>query len=128
MSTAQEPPGLTTLGQIGLTVQDAGRATAFYRDVLKVPFLFEASGMAFFALGEVRLMLGEGSGDQEPHGTILYFRTEDIEAHHRELEARGVHFLQAPHLVAKMPDHELWMAFFEDGEGNTLALMSERRG
>jgi methylmalonyl-CoA/ethylmalonyl-CoA epimerase len=128
MSASQESPALTTLGQIGLTVRDAGRAAAFYRDVLKVPFLFEASGMAFFALGETRLMLGEGAGDQEPHGTILYLRTENIEAHHQALEKQGVHFLQAPHLVAKMPDHELWMAFFEDGEGNTLALMSERRG
>jgi len=26
-----------------------------------------------------------------------------------------------------MPDHELWMAFFNDGEGNTHALMQERR-
>jgi methylmalonyl-CoA/ethylmalonyl-CoA epimerase len=29
--------------------------------------------------------------------------------------------------VAKMPDHELWMAFFRDPDGNLLALMSEVR-
>jgi len=26
-----------------------------------------------------------------------------------------------------MPDHELWMAFLRDSEGNLLALMSEVR-
>jgi methylmalonyl-CoA/ethylmalonyl-CoA epimerase len=31
------------------------------------------------------------------------------------------------HLIAKMPDHELWMAFFRDPDGNLLALMSELR-
>lgn len=30
-------------------------------------------------------------------------------------------------MLAKMPDHELWMAFFRDTEGNLLGLMSEVR-
>jgi methylmalonyl-CoA/ethylmalonyl-CoA epimerase len=30
-------------------------------------------------------------------------------------------------MVAKMPDHELWMAFFNDPDGNLLALMEEKR-
>jgi methylmalonyl-CoA/ethylmalonyl-CoA epimerase len=41
--------------------------------------------------------------------------------------AKGVEFLDEPHLIAKLPDHELWMAFCRDSEGNTLALMSEVR-
>ncbi len=36
-------------------------------------------------------------------------------------------FDDEPHLIAKMPDHELWMAFFHDTEGNMLALMCEVR-
>jgi methylmalonyl-CoA/ethylmalonyl-CoA epimerase len=52
---------------------------------------------------------------------------DDIESLHREMQARGVEFRQDPHLIAKMPDHDLWMAFFRDSEGNTLALMSEVR-
>jgi predicted enzyme related to lactoylglutathione lyase len=27
--------------------------------------------------------------------------------------------------VARLPDREVWLAFFDDTEGNTLALMSE---
>ena len=43
------------------------------------------------------------------------------------LRGRAVAFDGAPHLIARMPDHDLWMAFFGDSEGNTLALMSEVR-
>jgi methylmalonyl-CoA/ethylmalonyl-CoA epimerase len=46
-------------------------------------------------------------------------------ASHQTLVARGVAFKADPHLVARLPDHELWMAFFDDSEGNTLALMAE---
>jgi methylmalonyl-CoA/ethylmalonyl-CoA epimerase len=28
-------------------------------------------------------------------------------------------------LIAKMDDHDLWMAFFTDPDGHTLALMQE---
>jgi methylmalonyl-CoA/ethylmalonyl-CoA epimerase len=32
-----------------------------------------------------------------------------------------------PHLIARLPDHDLWMAFCKDSEGNLLGLMSEIR-
>jgi len=32
-----------------------------------------------------------------------------------------------PHLIAKMPDHDLWMAFFRDPDRNAFALMAEVR-
>jgi methylmalonyl-CoA/ethylmalonyl-CoA epimerase len=38
-----------------------------------------------------------------------------------------VTFVTAPHLVAKLPDHDLWLADFRDSEENILALMSEVR-
>jgi hypothetical protein len=40
---------------------------------------------------------------------------------------RGVSFRQGPHLIAKLPDHDPWMAFFSDNEGNTHALICELR-
>ena len=61
-------------------------------------------------------------------GSVLYFKVDDIDGAYSDLKARGVDFRDEPHLIAKMPDHELWMAFFRDGEGNTLALMHEKRG
>jgi methylmalonyl-CoA/ethylmalonyl-CoA epimerase len=120
---------LSTIGQISMNARDIQRATAFYRDTLGVPFLFSAGTMSFFDCGGTRLMLGVASGPEYDHaGSILYFKVDDIGQAHRALVERGVTFKAEPHLVARMPDHELWMAFFGDTEGNTLALMSEVRG
>lgn len=120
--------GLSKLGQLSMTAHDLARAVSFYRDTLGIPFLFEVPGMAFFDLDGVRLLLGVPEGEEHDHpGSILYFDVPDIEEAHRVLSARGVGFRGAPHLVAEMPDHDLWMVFFDDGEGNQLALMSEVR-
>lgn len=124
MTTGREF-GLSTIGQIAVHVQDLDRAVGFYRDRLKLPFLFQAPpGLAFFDAGGVRLMLsrpeGEGGG-----ASILYFRVEDIAQAAAALRARGVTFVDDPHLIAEMDTYDLWMAFFRDSEGNTLALMSE---
>ena len=43
------------------------------------------------------------------------------------ISARGATFLDEPHLVARMPDHELWMCFLKDPDGHTLGLMTEKR-
>ena len=52
------------IGQIALVVQDVDRATAFYRDVVGLEFLFRAPpGLAFFRCGEVRLMLSLPEAD-----------------------------------------------------------------
>ena len=120
--------GLAKLGQISMRATDLPRAVAFYRDTLGVPFLFQVPRMAFFDLAGVRLMLGEPEAAEHDHpGSVLYFDVADIEAAHRALGARGVRFEGPPHLIAKMPDHDLWMAFFRDSEDNLLALMSEVR-
>jgi methylmalonyl-CoA/ethylmalonyl-CoA epimerase len=119
---------LSQLGQIALNVEDLERAVEFYRDTLQVPFLFEFPGLAFFDRAGIRLMLSKPEAS-EAHGgsSVLYFKVADIEAEARLLTSRNVKFEQAPHLVARMPDHELWMAFFRDPDGNLLALMSEVR-
>ena len=111
-----------------MTAHDITRATTFYRDTLGLRFLFAAGTMAFFDCKGVRLMLGLPSSPEYDHpGSVLYFTVDDINAAHATLVGRGVTFKGVPHLVARMPDHELWMAFFDDTEGNTLALMSEVR-
>ena len=119
---------LSTIGQISMTAKDVARATAFYRDRLGVRFLFEFPNLAFFDCGGVRLMLTTPEKPEFDHpGSVLYFKVADIDAAHADLAAKGVEFTDAPHLIAKLPDHELWMAFFKDSEGNTLALMDEKR-
>ena len=120
---------LSTIGQISMNAKDVERAVAFYRDTLGIRFLFKAPpALAFFDCGGVRLMLGRAEKPEFDHpGSVLYFKVEDIDAAHRGLAGRGVAFIGPPHLIAKMPDHELWMAFFNDSEGNTLALMCEKR-
>lgn len=121
---------LSRLGQVSMPVRDLDRAVAFYRDQLGIPFLFTAPpGLAFFDCGGTRLMLSSAEGDTgATHvGSILYFDVPDIGGTHAKLASRGVTFDAAPHLIAKLPDREVWMAFFKDPEGNTLALMSEPR-
>lgn len=120
--------GLSEIGQIALPVADVGRAVAFYRDVLGVPLLFEAPpGLAFFDCAGIRLMLSGNEVAAEPRGgSVIYFRVPDIEAAHARLASEGVVFIDLPHLIAKLPDHELWMCFLRDTEGNMLALMEER--
>jgi methylmalonyl-CoA/ethylmalonyl-CoA epimerase len=120
--------GLSKLAQIAVTVRQPDRAVAFYRDALGVPLLFQAPpNLAFFNLDGVRLMLAPAEGEFEPPGSILYFAVDDIRTKHQELVARGVRFKTEPHMVARLPDREVWLADFEDGEGNTLALMAEPR-
>lgn len=118
--------GLEGIGQIAMTVDDASRATAFYRDVLGIPFLFAApSQLAFFDCGGVRLMLSAPEGGTVPGGgSVLYFKVADIDAAFDTLLGRGVAFVDEPHLIAKLATGELWMAFFRDPAGNLLALMS----
>ena len=123
---------LSQIGQIALTIDDLPRAVAFYRDTLGLRLLFQAPpNLAFFDCDGIRLMLsppetsGEHSGQKL--SSVLYFRVEDIRAAHATLVARQVVFEGEPHLIARMPDHELWMAFFRDPSGNLMALMSEVR-
>jgi len=120
---------LESIGQVAINVKDTARARAFYRDVLGLRHLFDAGpSLAFFQCGGVRLMLSPPSGPEGDHpGSIIYYKVADLAATHAAMAAKGAAFEQAPHLVATMPDHELWMAFLRDSEGNLLALMEEKR-
>jgi predicted enzyme related to lactoylglutathione lyase len=122
-------PAITHIGQIAIVVKDVNRAMKFYQEALGLTFLFNAGGLVFFQCGQTRLMLSAPEKPEFDHpSSILYFNVADLNGHFKRMKSQGVQFLDEPHLIAKMPDHELWMAFFKDSEGNTLALMSEVRG
>jgi len=117
--------GLGRIGQISVTVKDVERATAFYRDVLGMRFLFQFPGMAFFDCGGVRLYLARPEKPEFDRSSVVYYRVDSIEDAARTLKARGVVFESEPHKLHADDRHELWMGFFKDTEDNTLALMSE---
>ena len=117
---------LDRIGQIAIRARDIGRAVRFYRETLGMRFLFEVPNLAFFDCGGVRLMLStaESPGFDHP-GSVLYYKVADINATYDALKKCGVEFIDQPHLIAQLADHDLWMVFFRDSEENTLALMSE---
>ena len=118
--------GLSQIGQIAIPVTDVERAIKFYRDTLGMRFLFQAPpGLAFFDLSGIRLMLDAPAKAQAGNGSVIYYKVSDLKAAATTLRERGVEFEAEPHLMAKMPDHELWMAFFRDQDKNLIALMSE---
>ena len=121
--------GLNVIGQIAVPVKDIDRAISFYRDTLGMSFLFKAPpGLGFFDCSGVRLLLDAAvEGQTEIRSSILYYKVEDIQQASRILKERGVVFESEPQLVAEMPDHDLWMAFFRDPDRNLLALMCEVR-
>ncbi len=119
--------GISRLGQISLTVADLARATAFYRDVVGLPLLFEVPNMSFFDCGGVRMMMTLPEEGEPIANSVFYLVVSDIDAEHEAMAQRGAEFVKEPHLLARMPDHELWMAFFRDSESNLMALMCEKR-
>jgi methylmalonyl-CoA/ethylmalonyl-CoA epimerase len=119
--------GLSQIGQIALTISDIDTAIAFYRDKLGLKFLFQAGNLGFFDCGGVRLMLSPAETPEPRSNSVLYFKVSDLAQARGELMERGVAFDDEPHLIARMPDHNLWMTFFRDQDRNLLGLMSEVR-
>jgi methylmalonyl-CoA/ethylmalonyl-CoA epimerase len=115
---------LRQIGQIALPVSDVDRSEAFYDKVLGLPKLFRFGDLTFFDCAGVRLLLEKSKEAFKPQGCI-YFRCADIALAVDELTRRGVSVTHKPHLIAKMDDHDLWMAFFTDPDGHTLAIMQE---
>src|SRR5437588_10563086 len=119
---------LSEIRQIAITVSDVAIALPFYRDVLGLRFLFSpAPTLAFLAAGSVRIMLStpQGAGTVG-HNSILYFTVTDIAAAHAAIIGRGARNERAPQLTARMPDHELWVGFVRDPDGNLIGLMEEK--
>lgn len=116
---------LGPVGQIALNVADADRSEAFYGGVLGLRKLFRFGGLVFFDCAGLRLLLDQAPPDAPKLGGPVYFRVADIGLARRELEGRGVVFVDEAHLIAPMEDHDLWMTFFRDPDEHMLALMME---
>ena len=124
-SDTMEATPLGPIGQVSRTVGDIAAAEAWYRDVLGLPHLFTFGELAFFDCGGTRLYLQQGEVTPE---SCLYFRVGDIHAAHRDLAGKGAEFISAPHMIHRHADGtEEWMAFFNDPDGRTLALMAQAR-
>ncbi len=127
MDIMEKPRLLNGIGQVSMRARDLDRAVSFYRDVLGLIFLFKPSPkLAFFDCGGLRLMLSVPESPSFDHpGSILYFNVSNVDEAYQALRTKGVNFRAGPHCIAKLEDREVWMAFFDDSEGNLLALMSE---
>jgi predicted enzyme related to lactoylglutathione lyase len=120
------PLSISRIMQLAVNVHDLPRATAFYRDVLSLRLLFEVPGISFFDCGGVRLMLGKAESPELDHpSSIIYFQVDDIQSSSQALREREVTIVSGPSLIARMDEHEVWVAAFRDSEQNLLALMSE---
>jgi catechol 2,3-dioxygenase-like lactoylglutathione lyase family enzyme len=126
MASTQTELRIEQIGQIAINVKDVKRATAFYRDTLGLNFLFDTGALSFFDCGGVRLMLGVAEKAEFDHpSSVIYYRVPDIKEAFKTLSTRGAKFEDEPHIIARLPEHDLWMTFFRDSEDNLLALMSE---
>ena len=126
MNRATSDFTLGAIGQVAIPVRDLERSIAFYGKTLGMSLLFQFQNLAFFDCAGIRLMLTVPEKREfENHSSVIYYKVPDIQVAHETLSARGVLFEDQPHLIARMPDHELWMAFFRDPDANLLALMCE---
>jgi len=127
MSTTATGIGISRLAQIQVRAHDVDRAAAFYQNVLGLKLLFKAPpNLAFIDCCGVRLMIDKPEKPEFDHAaSILYFAVPDIQAAYSKMKEGGVRFEDEPHLIARMPDHDLWMTFFRDSEENLMGLMSE---
>jgi len=126
MSATESGFEITSIGQIAIVVHDLQKSVEFYRDKLGLRFPYEFPGLAFFDCGGVRIMLSFPENAEFDHpASILYYKVADIHAAWRVLESRGVKLEHEPHVIAKMPDHDLWICAIRDPENNLVELMSE---
>ena len=120
------PLSLNQLGQITLTVDNVDVAETFYLGVLGLRKLYRFGDLLFFDCAGVRLLIEKSNSSSfKPESSILYFRVADIHFAVQNMIAKNVNFVDTPHLVTPMEDHDLWMVFFKDPSGNLLALMQE---
>lgn len=118
---------LSQIGQIALAVSDTDRSEAFYEATLGLKKLYRYGDLTFFDCAGTRLMLSppeEGKGPLVAQGA-LYFRVADLLLAQKELRDKGVAIESEAHLIAPMPDHDLWMAFIRDPDGHLIGLMME---
>jgi DNA-binding CsgD family transcriptional regulator len=114
------------LGQVARKVKDIAAARVWYGETLGLKHLYSFGDLAFYDLGGTRLFLSQGDGADGD--SILYFRVPDVRTAHDELAARGIEFINAPHMIHRHEDGtEEWMAFFKDNDGRPLGIMSQAK-
>lgn len=120
-----------TLRQVSQRAIDVDRAAAFYEEVLGLRLIARFGPLAFFDLHGIRLFLSAGEGEARGPGSVLYLAVDDVKAARRGLEAKGVVFIDEPHVLFVdqagtfgTAGESEWMTFFHDSEGNVLALSS----
>lgn len=116
---------LNQIGQIVVTVNDVDVAENFYTEKLGLRKLYRYGDLLFFDCAGIRLLVEKGAEPFKPSSSILYFRVADINLVFSEFKKKRVEFIDQPHLVSPMEDHDLWMVFFKDPAGNMHALMQE---
>jgi len=118
---------MNQIGQIAIPVSNTDRSEAFYEQTLGLRKLYRYGDLSFFDCAGVRLMLSppETGAKVEPGQGAIYFRVADLALAVKELKAKGVDVFSEPHLLAPMPDHDLWMAFVRDPDGHLIGLMME---
>jgi methylmalonyl-CoA/ethylmalonyl-CoA epimerase len=116
------------IGQIRVYVKDVDRATAFYRDVLGMRFLFgvKEQGLSFFDCGGVRLFMAVADSSTPAQTSVIYYDVDSVDWAYETLRSRGVEFIHEPQTVYTTDTAEGRMAFFKDSEDNTVAIMAER--
>lgn len=118
---------LNALAQVAVTFHDLPKAVAFYRDVLGLPMIFETNGMAFFRMGDVRLMMTTPEQEEFDHpASVLYFKVANIDAAYAGLRERGVAFDDEPHVVGRLGAADVWMCFLRDPERHLIGITEER--
>ena len=128
MMAAADTLEITGVGQIAINCHDVKRATEFYRDKLGLRMLYEFPGLAFFDCGGVRLMLTKPETAELDHpSSIIYYRVADIHQASRAIADKGVQIENEPRMIARMPDHDLWLSNVRDTEGNIIAFMAEMK-
>jgi len=108
-------------------VVELERATAFYRDVLGLRILFEAGPSVRFEAGRASQISIFRRGATKADHTVAHFEVDDVEGVVRDLESRGVEFIDYDDGPLKTTNHIAQIgpargAWFHDTEGNILGI------
>jgi predicted enzyme related to lactoylglutathione lyase len=111
---------LVTLG-----VSDLAKSVSFYRDKAEFQLQGQTEQLAFFAAGNISLMLNAGL--RRPNGPLpgameLVIAAESVTAKHKELTERGCAFINDPRPVTG----DSWAATFTDPDGHWLTLFGPK--
>lgn len=117
------------LHQVAQHADDLDRAIAFYSRLLGEPPIatFEPPGLAFFRLGDTRLLIERGAPS-----ALIYLRVDDVRSTIEQLRSDGVPIADEPHVIFTDENGmfgpagaQEWMAFVTDSEGNMVGLASQ---